>query len=118
MLELIVKRGRALVEAESMVLLLRDGDELVITAIAGEVHPDMLGQRVPIEGSETGSVLRSRRAERIADVKSRLRYGLGDRLDATTGLLVPLLFHGRALGVLGAFDRLTAGPASPPRTSA
>jgi two-component system, NarL family, sensor histidine kinase DevS len=109
-LELIVKRGRALVEAESMVLLLQDGDELVITAIAGAVHPDMLGQRVPIEGSETGSVLRSRRAERIADVKSRLRYGLGDRLDATTGLLVPLLFHGRALGVLGAFDRLTAGP--------
>ena len=109
-LELIVKRGRALVEAESMVLLLRDGEELVVTAVAGAVDPDMVGQRVPIEGSETGSVLRTRRAERLSDVKARLRFGLGERIAATTGLLVPLLFHGRALGVLGAFDRLTGGP--------
>jgi signal transduction histidine kinase len=109
-LELIVKRGRALVEAESMVLLLKDGDELTVTAVAGGVPRDMVGERVPIEGSETGAVLRRRRAERISDVKSQLRYGLAERLEATTGLLVPLLFHGRALGVLGAFDRLTDGP--------
>ncbi len=109
-LELIVKRGRALVEAESMVLLLQDGDELVVTAVAGAVDPEMVGQRVPIEGSATGSVLRTRSAERLSDVKTRLRFGLAERLGATTGLLVPLLFHGRALGVLGAFDRLSAGP--------
>ena len=35
-LELIVKRGRALVEARSVVILLRDGDELVLAAIAGQ----------------------------------------------------------------------------------
>jgi signal transduction histidine kinase len=109
-LELIVKRGRALVEAESMLLLLQDGDELTVMAVAGGVRRDMVGQRVPIEGSETGAVLRRRSAERITDVKSRLRYGIADRLEATTGLLVPLLFHGRPLGVLAAFDRLTGGP--------
>jgi signal transduction histidine kinase len=109
-LELIVKRGRALVGAQSMVLLLRDGEELVVTAVAGAVDADLVGQRVPIEGSATGAVLRGRRAELIADVPGRLRFGLAERIDAATGLLVPLLFHGRALGVLGAFDRITGGP--------
>lgn len=109
-LELIVKRGRALVEAQSMVLLLRDGDELVVTAVAGSVDSGLVGERVPIEGSATGAVLRGRRAELIADVQGRLRYGLGERVEASTGLLVPLLFHGRALGVFCAFDRLANGP--------
>ena len=30
--------------------------------------------------------------------------------DAEAGLLVPLVFHGRAVGVLEAFDRLSGGP--------
>ncbi len=109
-LELIVKRGRALVEAHSMVLLLRDGDELVVTAVAGRVNSDLVGQRVPIEGSATGDVLRSRRAERVGDVADRLRFALGEQIEAATGLLVPLVFHGRALGVFGAFDRVVGGP--------
>ena len=110
-LELIVKRGRALVEAHSMVLLLREGDELVVTAVAGGVGSDLVGQRVPIEGSATGAVFRKRRAERVADVPSHLRFALGehDRCDGPA-LLVPMLFHGRALGVFGAFDRLVGGP--------
>jgi signal transduction histidine kinase len=109
-LELIVKRGRALVEAHSMVLLLRDGNDLVVTAVAGGISAEVVGQRVPIEGSATGAIFRSRRAERIADIPGRLRFALAGLVDATTGLLVPLLFHGRALGVFGAFDRLVAGP--------
>ena len=109
-LELIVKRGRALVEAQSMVLLLQDGDELVVTAVAGDASVGLVGERVPIDGSATGAVLRSRRAERIADAVGHLRFALADQVEARTGLLVPLLFHGRALGVLGAFDRLVGGP--------
>jgi signal transduction histidine kinase len=35
---------------------------------------------------------------------------LGEHLQAGAGLLVPLLFRGRALGVLCAFDRVTDGP--------
>jgi signal transduction histidine kinase len=110
-LELVVKRGRALVEARSMVLLLRDGEELVVTAVAGDVDPGLVGARVPIEGSATGGVLRRRQAERIDDVSGRLRFALHDRIAASTGLLVPMTFHGRVLGVFGAFDRLTEAPA-------
>ncbi len=46
-LELIVKRGRALVGARSLVIMLRDGDELVVQASAGHVE-EMRGVRLPI----------------------------------------------------------------------
>jgi GAF domain-containing protein len=37
-LELVVKRGRALIEAHDVLIMLREGDELVIVAGAGHVH--------------------------------------------------------------------------------
>ncbi|MBS1869401.1 MAG: GAF domain-containing protein [Actinobacteria bacterium] len=107
-LELIVKRGRALVDARAMVILLREGDELEVAACAGEAEPDVVGRRVPVEGSTSGDILRGARAERIRDVASRLRIS-SDRLgvhDAHTALLVPLEFRSRGLGVLVAFDRI------------
>ncbi|HEX7291313.1 MAG TPA: GAF domain-containing sensor histidine kinase [Conexibacter sp.] len=107
-LELIVKRGRALVDARAMVILLRDGDEMEVAACAGEAEPGVVGRRIPVEGSTSGEILRGARAERIRDVASRLRIS-SDRLgvrDAHTALLVPLEFRGRALGVLVAFDRI------------
>src|SRR5271165_1153055 len=71
-LELIVKRGRALVNARSLVIMLRDGDELVVHASAGHVEGPR-GLRLAIAESTSGQVLRSRRPERISDVASRLR---------------------------------------------
>jgi len=109
-LELIVKRGRALVDARAMVILLRDGGEMEVAACAGEVEPDVVGRRIPVEGSTSGEVLQGTRAERIRDVASRLRIS-SDHLgvqDAHTALLVPLEFRSRALGVLVAFDRIGA----------
>jgi signal transduction histidine kinase len=104
-LELIVKRARALLDARNVVLLLADDDELVVRASAGPVTADVRGIRIPLEGSIGGEVVRSMRSQRIADVRSRLRFGLAGRVDADVGLLVPLVFRGRALGVLQAFDR-------------
>ena len=110
-LELIVKRGRDLVDARSVVILLRDGSDLVVTASAGETT-DMRGQRVPISGSTCGEVLERRRPERI-DVASRLRTAPSELgvPDAHTALLVPLLSRGEAIGVLAAFDRTWDGVA-------
>jgi len=107
-LELIVKRGRALVDARAMVILLRDGEEMHVAACAGEAEPDVVGRRIPVAGSTSGELLRGARPERIRDVASRLRIS-SDQLgvpDAHTALLVPLEFRGRALGVLVAFDRI------------
>ena len=105
-LELIAKRGRALVEARSLVILLRDGDDLVVAASAG-VTERATGAKVPIEGSTTGQVLESRRVQRIADVGAHLRMSVEQLgvADARTALLAPLVYRGRGLGVLAAFDR-------------
>jgi signal transduction histidine kinase len=104
-LQLIVERGRALVNARSLLILLREGDELVVVASAGEaghVH----GQRIPLEGSTSGDVLRRRRPERSADIRMRLRISpehLGVK-DANEGMIVPLIYRHGELGVLIAFD--------------
>ena len=106
-LELIVKRGRALLDARAVVLLLVDADELQLAAATGEVSPGALGGRFPIADSVTGEVLFSGRPERIDDVPSRLR--ISDRrlgvADAKTALLVPLVYRNTSLGLLAAFDR-------------
>ncbi len=109
-LELVVKRGRALVEARGLAILLADQDMLVVTAIAGQVPSELLGTRIATSDSAGGSVMRSRRPERVSDSAPRLRFAVGETTGARAGLLVPLVFRGRALGVLEAFDRITDGP--------
>ncbi|UGS34412.1 GAF domain-containing sensor histidine kinase [Capillimicrobium parvum] len=104
-LELVVKRARALVDARGMLILLAVGDELEVTAVAGRLAPDLPGTRVPLEGSVSGSVMSSGRSMRLHNLSEQLRFTLADRIDATTGLMVPLQFRGRRLGVLAAFDR-------------
>ena len=106
-LELIVKRARALVGARILVILLEQDDALIVAAGAGELRSAIHGQRTPIEGTVTGRVLRSRRAERIDDASTTLREVLDESgVEAHSALLVPLAFRGRAVGVLAAFDRL------------
>ena len=105
-LELIVKRGRALVNAMSLVIMLGEGEELVVHASAGHVR-DVHGVRLPISESTSGQVLERRRPERISDVAARLRiapreFGVAD---PHTALLVPMVYRGNAVGILAAFDR-------------
>jgi signal transduction histidine kinase len=111
-LELIVKRGRALVEARSVVIFLLDGDELVLAAIAGQGRraDDV---RIPVRASTSGEVMQRGRPERIDDVRVRLRiapeqFGVDD---AKTALAVPLAHRGEPVGVLLAFDH---GPDAAP----
>ena len=104
-LALIAKRGRALVQARSLVILLRDGADLVVAASAG-VTDHAVGVRVPIAGSTSGQVLESRTMLRLDDVGAQLRIS-ADQLgvaDAHTALLAPLVHRGLGLGVLAAFD--------------
>jgi signal transduction histidine kinase len=104
-LELIVKRGRALVEAKSLLIMLREGEELVVVASAG--HAEAAGgHRIPLSSSTSGRVLRSGQPERITDVSARMLIApeeLGVS-DAHTALLVPMLHRGAGIGVLVAFD--------------
>jgi signal transduction histidine kinase len=82
-LELIVKRGRALVGARGMVILLDEEPGLVVAATAGEISSGFRGTR--LAAVETGAV----------------RAALGEHgVDAQ--VLVPLTFRGRSLGMLAA----------------
>jgi two-component system, NarL family, sensor histidine kinase DevS len=109
-LELIVKRGRALVRARAVALLLEQDDRLVTSAIAGQAGEHAVGSTLPVAGTVAGQVLRSGIPERVADVAERMALeddGLGV-VGAETALLVPLRYRERRLGVLCAFDRLSA----------
>lgn len=114
-LELIVKRGRALVDARAVLILLRESDELVVAASAGHVE-DAEGRRVALSRSTSGQVLRRDRPERVEDARGGLivaptELGIPD---ARCALLVPMRHHGEKLGVLAAFDR---GPEQEPFTA-
>jgi two-component system, NarL family, sensor histidine kinase DevS len=105
-LQLIAKRGRALVEARTVLIMLREGDDLVVAASAGHATTAK-GRRLPVAESTSGQVLQRGRPERISDVGRQMRVTV-DRLgvpQAGTALLVPMLHHGAGIGVLAAFDR-------------
>jgi signal transduction histidine kinase len=105
-LELIAKRGRALVGARTVLILLREGDELVVTASAGHAS-DAIGRRMPLATSTSGQVLERGRPKRIRDVAADMRIAvqwLGVP-EAGAALLVPMLHHDVGIGLLAAFDR-------------
>jgi len=107
-LELIVKRGRALVEARDVIILLTEGDHLAVAAGAGSVAVPQ-GVRVPLRGSPIAALLERPRAQRLAAPERDLGVSpasLGVR-DAGAAVVVPLVYRGTALGAMLAFDRLT-----------
>jgi signal transduction histidine kinase len=104
-LELIAKRGRALVDGRAVVIVLEEAGELRVVAAAGEADDAVVGQRIPLHDSVYADVFRSCQPERISDLPARLRSGshaIG--VDAHSALAVPLVFKDRTLGVLVIYD--------------
>jgi signal transduction histidine kinase len=103
-LELIAKRGRALVGAGALLIELLADQKLRIAAVAGDVDPEIVGADVPVEGSVAGRVLETRRPQRLTDELNRARFeetGVGQfGLKAGAGLFVPLVFRTETPGVL------------------
>lgn len=116
-LDLVAKRGRALVSARALVIELRRGDELELAAGAGEMPAHLIGQRVALEDTVASAALRARQSQHLSDPENRMRFeqhGLGHLgLHAEDGLVVPLLFRDRGYGVLVAVDQLETGKFSP-----
>jgi signal transduction histidine kinase len=112
-LELIAKRGRALVGAGSLIIQLAVNDRLRIAAVAGSADRDIVGSELPIEGTVAGRVLETRVAQRLSDDLNRARFmeaGLGRLgLEAGAGLFVPLVFRTETPGVLAALHPAGAG---------
>jgi two-component system, NarL family, sensor histidine kinase DevS len=96
-LEAIVERGRALVEARALIILLREGEDLVVAAtaaVAGGLDPNVTGLRM--------------RADQASEQVLLGRFTGADLGAKESGraLLAPLLFRGDPLGVVVALDHL------------
>jgi signal transduction histidine kinase len=113
-LELVVKRGRALVSARTLLIELRRHDELLLAAGAGELPAELIGRRVPLRDTVASHALRTQRTQHLEDELNRARFEEHDLgamgVRAEDGLVVPLVFQGQAYGVLMALDRLHDGP--------
>jgi two-component system, NarL family, sensor histidine kinase DevS len=113
-LELVSKRGRALICARALIIELQRDGILEVVAAAGEVPASLVGRRMPLDGSVEEAALRTGRTQRLTDQLNKARFnepGPGRlAFDAKDGLIVPLVFGGQSLGVLVAVDRLADGP--------
>ena len=104
--ELVVKRGRALVDARVLLVLLAEGSQLVVAGAAGAVGEDVVGRRFETGQTALAEIQRTGHAERLTDLSSRMRLGLETLAEgASVAMLVPLNFHGRPIGILVALDR-------------
>ena len=102
-LELVVKRSRALVGASGALLELLDGDEFVVRAVAGHDMEAVVGMRAAVRRSLGGQVLRTRHAMRFDTIPPNT--AAADRLGERAALCAPMVFRGRTLGVLALFNR-------------
>jgi signal transduction histidine kinase len=106
-LELIVKRGRAMSEARVLLVLLEEGESLRLHAAAGEVSGQVVGSTIPVQGTLAGAVMLSGAGQVVPDLSSRVGHGLEQIAgDGRSAIVVPLGFRGRARGVLVALDRM------------
>jgi signal transduction histidine kinase len=113
-LELVAKRGRALVDARLLAIELIQRGRLVVSAGAGELPPGLLGKQVTLGDSAASAALRTRKSQRLQEPLTRARFdehGLGTLgVEARGGLIVPLVFQNHSYGVLIAIDRIHDGP--------
>ena len=113
-LQLVAKRGRALVSARTLLIELRRGEQLEVAAGAGELPDGLVGRCVPLKDTVAAHTMRTARPQRLRDELNRARFeehGLGQLgVDARDGIVVPLIFRGDSHGVLLAIDRLEDGP--------
>ncbi len=100
-LELVVKRARALVGGRCCVVFLLEDDELRPAEVAGEVDRRLLDAKLPAE-SPARDAIRARRSQRIGPAELNRFSALG--IDAASGLLVPLRSRGHDIGVLATFS--------------
>ena len=111
LLELVARRLTELLDARVVAVALPVGaNELRIVAAGGEGAEGLVGSTVERGDSKAGRVIERGRSERIDSVfdDPEVNRGFTRRLGARAGIWVPLVVHGRPIGVITAYDKLTA----------
>jgi signal transduction histidine kinase len=109
LLDLVARRLRELLSARLVTVLLPVGaGELRFAAVAGEGGDELLRQTITRAGSKSGRVLERGQSERVDSVLDDpdVDHEATRLIGARSGLWVPLLVRGRAIGVLAAHDKL------------
>jgi signal transduction histidine kinase len=114
LLALVARRLRELVDARLVLIALPEGDALRIAAAEaeGDRAYGVVDVGLELEASKAGRVLERRRSERVDSVLEdpEVDQQAARRLGVHSGIYVPLLVHGRAIGVLIAHDKLGSDP--------
>ncbi len=111
LLELVAHRLRELLEARLVVVALPAGPEtLRVVTAAGESADLVLGETIKRSETKAGRVLERGHSERVDSLLDdrEVNIEFTRRIQARAGLWVPLLVHGRPIGVMTAYDKVTA----------
>jgi len=105
-LQLIAERARVLTEAEQAIVLVpadadlpNDETDMLVVSVAVGVHAgEVMGQRVPVQGSTSGEVFRSGKSL----ITESLRYPIQAFTDVgqRPAILMPLRAHDQVAGVI------------------
>jgi signal transduction histidine kinase len=113
LLTIVAARLRELVRARLVLIALPDtSDSLRVAAAEGEGAAAAIGTPLWLGTSKVGRVLERARSERVdamlddPEVDQETARNLG----VTTALYVPLIVHGRAIGVIAAHDKEGSDP--------
>ena len=106
-LELVAKRGRALVDARSCAVLLRDDDEFVVAEAVGEIARTVRDRRLAARPSPAADVLHAGVAQRLSGTV--LGWFSTAGIEITDAILAPLAARGQVEGVIAVFDRVEDG---------
>ncbi|MGH2935042.1 MAG: GAF domain-containing sensor histidine kinase, partial [Gaiellaceae bacterium] len=109
LLELIADRLRVLLDAANVTIALPSGGGFRIEASSGD--DSLLGTTIPAR-SKTMRVLERRRSERVDSVLDdpEIDQETVRRMGMRTGLYVPLVLRGEAIGVVTAQDKQASDP--------
>ena len=113
LLELVCRKLRELIGARLALIALptAEGDLRVAAAdVEDEAASSLLGHRLSRAGSKSGRVLERRRSARVDSVLDDPEVDQDEarRLGVRTGLYVPLVARGRAIGIVAVHDKLGA----------
>jgi signal transduction histidine kinase len=114
LLALVARHLRGLVDARLVLIALPDdGQVLRVAAAEGEGTYGVVGMRLEFAGSKAGRVLERGRSERVDSVLEdpEIDQQAARRLGVHSALFVPLVVHGRPIGVVIAHDKSGPTPA-------
>jgi signal transduction histidine kinase len=107
LLELVARRLRELVGARAVLIALpASSGGLRVLVAEGEGLADLVGYDVPSESKHARALARGK-SERVDALLAdpEVDQVLAGRVGAVTALLIPLIFHERAIGIISAFNK-------------